>query len=200
MPVDTAMILGLILALVGTVLLYVFVLPRRMNGRFPNPFLQVLHDFFHFKQLFIETIMKFLYIVSTLYCIGSGFFMLFAETGSGRYAQSTASDGLIMMLLGPIVIRIFYEVMMMGILLVQNVIDINKKLSKNGKENAAPARDPYAPVSTPVYTPTYPNTGYNNQGATAGYNNQGTTAGYNNQGAYNGNQNNYNGYQGNNQY
>ena len=38
--------------------------------------------------------------------------------------------GLLIMIIGPIVIRILFESTMLFILLVQNVIEINKKLSK----------------------------------------------------------------------
>ena len=173
MPMETASVLGLIAALVGTILLYVFIMPRRMNGNFANPFLQFLHDLFHFKQLFIETIMKFIYTLLTMYCIGSGFFMLFVMAGN----ESLALTGLLTMILGPIFIRIIYEFLMMSILLVQNVLEINKKLGKAPKDAAPAKKDPYAmPYDT----------GYN-----------GTTTAYNGANAYGGNAYGGNAYGGN---
>ena len=44
------------------------------------------------------------------------------------FTQSTFLYGLCIMLLGPLVLRVTYEFVMMAILLVQNVIAINRKM------------------------------------------------------------------------
>ena len=64
--------------------------------------------------------------------------------------QSYFLPGLLLMVLGPIVLRITYEFMMLTILLVKNVIDINKKL-KAPEAPVAP-KAPVAPVE-PVAEP-----------------------------------------------
>ena len=82
---------------------------------------------------------------------------------SGYRYEWVGYYGLIMMILGPIAIRIVYEFIMMAILLVKNVIQINNKL-KN--QNDGEAGDIFAsnfksvvgnsaPVEQPVYQQTY---------------------------------------------
>lgn len=133
-----AMIIGFVLALAATIVMYVMVMPKKKDGQL-SPFFQFLHNYFHFKQLYIEVVMKFMFALLTLTCIAGGFFMLFSST----YGQSFALAGFLLMILGPIVMRLLYEMSMMFILLVQNVIDINKKLKGEApKANA----DPMMPV------------------------------------------------------
>lgn len=74
--------------------------------------------------------------------------MLFSgETSSSFWGgtssfQSYALRGLLTMILGPIVVRIVYELLMLTIILVQNVITINKKLPAPPKEEQAPTAAP----------------------------------------------------------
>ena len=130
--INVAPILGIIFALAGTIVAYVLVMPKSKDGNLGNKFLQFLHDFFHFKQLYVEYVLKFIYMLGTLFCIVTGFFWLFS------YAALT---GLMLMILGPVVLRLTYEFTMMFILLVQNTMDINKKLK--GNKAAAPAEPVY---------------------------------------------------------
>lgn len=76
-----------------------------------------------------------------------GFFMLFAAprdwfTGTRHWL---GGYGILVMVLGPIVIRLVYELLMIAVLLLKNVISINNKLrSQNGdgqKENVFGAPD-----------------------------------------------------------
>ena len=55
------------------------------------------------------------------------------------FTQSTFLYGLGIMLLGPLVLRVTYEFVMMAILLVQNVIGINRKLKAPSADGASPA-------------------------------------------------------------
>ncbi|MBQ3404150.1 MAG: hypothetical protein IJG63_01880, partial [Oscillospiraceae bacterium] len=118
-----AVIIGLVFALAATVLLYIFVMPKSKEGCLPA-FFQTLRDFFNFKTLYLEFIIKVVYTFSTLACIFMGFFLLFAHD----YYSSTALQGLLIMILGPIVLRITYELLIMTVLLVKNVMEINGKL------------------------------------------------------------------------
>lgn len=147
MPVYIAYIIGAILAIAATILTFIFILPEKKRPSL-NKFFQVVADIFNFKALFIEKILKFLYILATFYCIAAGFFMLFSgETSSSFWGgtssfQSYALRGLLTMILGPIVVRIVYELLMLTIILVQNVITINKKLPAPPKEEQAPTAAP----------------------------------------------------------
>lgn len=134
MPVNVAIVLGTILAIAATVILFIMVLPKSKNGKLPNQFLQFLHDAFNFKILFLEVILKAIYVLSTCLCVFVGFFLIFARVdytfGYGYHmaGYSTFAQGLILLLAGPIVLRISYELLMLAILLVKNVIEINKKI------------------------------------------------------------------------
>ena len=128
---------SIILALIGTILLFVLVVPEKRRDSL-NGFFKAIADICNFKQLVIEKILKFLYTFLSLYIIVLGFFTMFAGY------DGTILAGLLTMVLGPVIIRIAYELIMMTVLLVKNVIDINKKLTKSS------AKDVESPVQTPV--------------------------------------------------
>ena len=125
---DIALIIGGILGLIGTITLFIIAMPKKLDGKL-NKYLQFVHDYFHFKQLYIERVLKFFFMLCTLVLFLTGFFMLF-----GRNFLT----GLIMMIVSPIVLRLVYESMLMFILLVQNVLDINNKLKGEGNARKAP--------------------------------------------------------------
>jgi len=135
MPIRIASVLALIFALAATILLFVFVLPKRKDKSLP-PFLQMLHNIFHFKKLYLELILKALYTFSTALCIFLGFFLLFSRTefysyglfSSNSYSESTALQGLLILIFGPILLRIVYEFALLLILVTKNLMEINRKL------------------------------------------------------------------------
>ena len=134
MSLNVATILGLIAAIACTVLAMIFITPEKKRASLPK-FFQIVHDIFNFKFLVVEYLMKTLYILATLYSICYGFFMLFSSYSSFHF-ESAAGQGLLTMLLGPIVIRILYEFIMMAILAVNNIIAINRKLKNQNDSNA----------------------------------------------------------------
>ncbi len=133
-------VLGVIATIVATVLLYVKVIPESKRASLPKA-LAFCHDVFNFKSLLIEKIVRFLYVILTVACVVIGFFMLFSVTSYYNFYGDTqvvwyGGYGILLMILGPIALRISFELMMMFILLVKNVIQINNKLgeSKAGEE------------------------------------------------------------------
>lgn len=138
---ETLIIIGIVLAVAATVFICVRVLPKKYDGRLNSKFLQFLHDFFNFKTFYIEALTKFIFVLLTCLCIFVGFLLMFGKFEYYGYfgmtfTQSTFLYGLGIMLLGPLVLRVTYEFVMMAILLVQNVIDINRKM-KASAANAA---------------------------------------------------------------
>lgn len=113
-----ALIIGLIVALVATVIIYLFVMPERGRDKLPG-FLGFLHDFFNFKTLMVEKIIRVLNVFCSVGCIAVGIFLLFG---------SNFVWGILLIIFGPLVVRVIYELMMLKILQVQNVISINRKL------------------------------------------------------------------------
>lgn len=127
-------IIATILAIAATVVAFVMIVPeskREKLGRFGK----FLHDAVNFKFLIVEKILQALYIFVTAYVILCGFFMLFMapETWTGRHWLG--GYGILLMVLGPIVVRMCYELLMMVILLVKNVISINRKLKNQNDSN-----------------------------------------------------------------
>ena len=115
----------LVLSAVLTVLACIFVLPKR-NRENLNDFLRDLHDLCNFKALLVEKIFKVLYIFCTVFAIFVGLFIFISEIDFA---------GLLIAILGPIVIRIVFELMMMFVISVENIVEINNKLtSTNSNE------------------------------------------------------------------
>lgn len=162
--------IGLAVALVLAILAYVFIMPKKRDGKFTNKPGQLLHDFFHFKRLFLEDFLKFTYVLATVACICCGLLMMvgyhessytyevphyeyyygtryhsYSEWVTETTQKSTFWPGLITTFIGPIAVRFVYELSLMFILLVKNVMEINKKLPQR-KEEALPGA-----AAAPVY-------------------------------------------------
>ena len=126
-------VIGGFLAVVATILAYVFIVPENRREKL-NAFGKFLHDTCNFKYLIVEKILQALYIFFTADMIILGFFMLFAAP-KDFYGDRhwLGGYGLLIMIMGPIVIRLVYELLMMAVLLLKNVISINNKLrNQNG--------------------------------------------------------------------
>lgn len=147
-------VLSILAAIALTVILCVKVLPAKYDGTFSKKLPQQIHDYFNFKHLYLETILKFLFVFLTIACIIVG--LLTATIGNALQFISNLIDaidydymgswiwrslfanlfgGLALAVIGPVVIRLVYEGLMMFILLVKNVIDINGKIKAPEKEN-----------------------------------------------------------------
>lgn len=124
-------VVATILAIVVTVLAFIFIVPEKRREKL-NAFGKFLHDTCNFKYLVVEKILQALYIFATAVVILNGFFMLFTVV----YGQWLGGYGILVMILGPIVIRLVYELLMMVIILIKNVISINNKLKNQNGDNA----------------------------------------------------------------
>ena len=126
----TMLIIAGVLALVATVLAFIYVVPEKRREKL-GAFGKFLHDTCNFKYLMVEKILQALYIFNTAAVIIFGVLMLFRTeynywTGDRIWM---GGYGLLIIILGPIAIRLSYELMMMAILLLKNVISINHKLA-----------------------------------------------------------------------
>ena len=145
-------VIGSLAAIALTVLAFIFIVPEKKRAGL-GKLMGFVHDVLNFKTLFIEKILKALYALCTFACITIGACWLFGiEVYHSTYSDYTHTEwmggyGILLMILGPIAVRIAYEVMMMFVLLVKNTIDINNKMPKNEVE--APAENE-APVEAPV--------------------------------------------------
>ena len=124
-------IIAILLAIIATVLAFIFIVPAKRREKM-GKFGKFLHDACNFKFLIVEKILQALYIFFTALVILVGFFMLFCSDWSGWMG----GKGILLMILGPIAVRQSYELMMMAVLAVKNIISINSKL-RNQNEGAA---------------------------------------------------------------
>ena len=131
--------LGIVSSIAAVVLMYIFIFPAKKLSRLPAA-IQRIVSILNFGELFLEKFLRFIYILATVASVIVGAFMLFGISHySGVYTNYTkwyGVWGIALMLLGPIVLRIIFEFLMMFILLVKNTIEINKKLKdQNDKED-----------------------------------------------------------------
>lgn len=147
-------ILAGILAIAATVLAFVFILSKKGRAS-QNPFVKFLVNVCDFRSLIIEKILKALYIFFTSFTILYGFLGIF-NFGSYNYG-ATLLQSLLTLILGPIAIRIFYELIMLAVLAVKNIIQINNKLSKLTGDDASANVDFDADLSAlKKYAPAVP--------------------------------------------
>ncbi len=135
---DTSIIITVVSFLAALVLSIIF-LPKSSRERMGNGG-RFFHDLFNFRHFFIGDILKFIYIFLTVSTILEGIYMLIEVGG----------EGLLIMLLGPVAIRLIYEFIMMFISLVENVSDINKQMKGQAPQQP---QAPTAPFTPPVQEP-----------------------------------------------
>lgn len=130
-------VIALLTAIAATVLLFIFVLPAKKREGLPK-LLKVIHDVFNMKDLLFESILRVLYVFSSLACVFWGVFMIFGfqiyDSGRYSYTNWAGGYGILVAILGPIALRIAFELVMMFVLLVKNTIQINKKLKDQNEE------------------------------------------------------------------
>ena len=143
-----------IVAFVLLVLVYVLIMPEERRESMGD-FSAFLHDVFRFKKLYLEAILRFFYVSITLGCISFGFFLIFAKRGG-------FAAGMGVMILGPIITRITFELSMLVILIVSKLTDIDRKMdripgstSKSDpvKKTGLPPVDDRPPAPEPVPIP-----------------------------------------------
>ena len=125
-------IISALVSLVCSILVWALVMPEKKRPTL-NAFFTFVSDVFNFRSLLIEKILKFTYLLLTLFAILFGFcaFVVSISINDGR----AALIGLLVMILGPIALRLIYELSMMAVLLVKNVIEINNKMVLSTKDN-----------------------------------------------------------------
>lgn len=122
-------IIGILCAIAATVLVFIFILPENKKDALPK-FFKVVRRILNMDDLLIEKILKALYIFSTMFCIFGGFFLLFSFETSifSRGLIWNGWIGLLLIIFGPIVVRLLYESLMLFVTLVQRVLSIDRKI------------------------------------------------------------------------
>lgn len=116
-------IISLILAIVGGILIYFLFLSKKNEGKFTG-FVGWLYDFLSFKKMFMEALLKILYLIVAIFITLSSF----ASIGTSFIAF------LITLIVGNIVARLVYEFALLLLVICRNTTEINKKLSKKDND------------------------------------------------------------------
>lgn len=125
-------------AIAATVLYYIFIKPDHKAAKMPK-FVRVIRDVLEMKELYLEKVLKALYVVSSLFCVIAGALLLFnfyipyIHDGIPEIRWN-GGYGLLLMIGGPIVLRLVYEGLMMFVLLVKNTMQINAKMKAEKAE------------------------------------------------------------------
>lgn len=143
----TVMATLLLLAVVLTVLAFIFIVPENRREKL-NAFGKFLHDTCNFNYLLIEKILQALYIFLTVFAILMGLYTLVHNFWVG----------LALTIIMPIAIRLIYEFLMMAVLLLKHVIMIDNKLKNQNTVDKKPktadpefiSREPKKPAPTPA--------------------------------------------------
>ncbi len=131
-------VIAVLATIVAIILLYRFIVPEKRRP-YLNKLGQFLHDVFNFKFLIVEKVMQFFYILATTFvvCYGVSMILGIDVYRSAYYGSSTewyGIYGILIAIVGPFAIRLAYELLMLFILLVKNVMQINKKLKASSDD------------------------------------------------------------------
>ena len=151
MDSESLVIVFAVISLIVAILSMIFITPRSRKP-YLNGFFRWLHGVFNFDALLIDKILKFLYIFSTVFVICVGFLGIIQGFRVIDYTGDVLLYGFLVLVLGPFVVRLFYELLMMMVILVKHVAEINRKVKNENP--GAPAEDlstapaePYAPAA-----------------------------------------------------
>ena len=114
-------IIALILSIVGGILIYFLFVKQKAEPK--GKFLKWLKDFLTFKIMWIEPILKVVYYILTIFVILYSFTFL-ALGGYGILPF------FLCLILGPVVVRLGYEMTMMFIMIWRNTRDIADNTKK----------------------------------------------------------------------
>lgn len=137
------LVIAIMIAIAAAVLAFIFIMPGKKRKSLP-PFGKFAHDFLNFKWLLTDKVLKFMYIVETVFVVLYSFDIMF--TGS-------FGIGLLVLLLGPVAVRLIYELLSMFVILVTNSSEINNKLEyKDGKDHNVDFKTQYGFGNKPKRT------------------------------------------------
>ena len=110
-------IISFILSVIGGILVYIFFLSTKKEQKL-SPFLKWLKSFLNFDKMMIEVILKVVYLVCTIFVILLSFSYMAYDFGLF----------FLYLVLGPVFIRLIYELILITICIWKNTTEINKKI------------------------------------------------------------------------
>ena len=112
-------IVSLVLAIVGGIVLYFTFLKKDNEGKYTG-FLGWMYDFLTFKKLTIENVLKILYLICAI----------FVTLSSCATISTSFIAFLLYLVVGNLIVRIAYELILVRLIICRNTTEINKKLDK----------------------------------------------------------------------
>ena len=110
-------VIALVLSIIGGILVYIFFVSPKKENKLSSLFNWV-KEFLNFDKMMIEVILKVVYLISTIFVILTSFNFIAYDFGLF----------FLTLILGPIFIRLFYELILINICIWKNTTDINKKM------------------------------------------------------------------------
>lgn len=137
----------IISALIALVLAIYFLSRGRYEASRLRPGLHGLFRFVNFDMYVFSTVQKFLYLFITIFVIIASFVVMFQDGGF--------TAGLVMLITGPIVVRLVYELLYIIFAIRDHLASINRTLldikqGGVGSENAPTRTSAYADTTRPV--------------------------------------------------
>lgn len=138
---------GILITAIVSALVWAFIMPRKLDGTFSVPFLQGLHDFFHMKKRYAAELLKILFLAATVGCIVFGILLLgydlwmkyvYVWKLGGYVLRVFRFRGLLLMLLGPVAVRVVQEVLMAPLLAADRLDQMNARLKALEEKQKAP--------------------------------------------------------------
>ena len=137
-----------LIAVVGAILVYVFFLTPQNRGRFTG-FLGWLYDFLNFRKMFGDILIRILYVCTAIYLTISGVCSSIIAGNLIYVVQYT--------IIGNVIARLVYELLMVLISLCRNVADINRKMGGTPVSPSAPVSPvPQDPAAAQPAAPAQP--------------------------------------------
>lgn len=115
---STWLVVSAVLALIGGIVFYIVFVSTKNDDQY-NGFMSWLHKFLNFKKLFINIVLKVLYMVTAIFITLSSF----------SFMRVSVASFFLWLILGNIIARISYEFILMLLTLVTNTTEINDKLN-----------------------------------------------------------------------
>ena len=109
-------IISIVLAIIGGIAAYVLFLNKK--DKVTNKKLAWIKDFFNFKHLILEQILKISYVILTIFITLTSFNLIGNNFGGFLFQ----------LIVGNILLRLIYEGALIAIMIWKNTTEINKKL------------------------------------------------------------------------
>ncbi len=116
-------IVSIVIAIIGGIALYFTVFSKQNEKKFTG-FLKWCYDFFTFKKMLLETILKVLYLIVALYITLSSFALI-----SVSFLAFLAQ-----LIFGNILARLGFEFSLVLLTICKNTTEINSKMKESKKE------------------------------------------------------------------